>query len=102
MPRMLMFSPPVLPALPETSTPSTSLSASARLETRFLFNSSALITVMLAGASTIFCSKPEALTTVSLSTTASWACAAKAHESRAQDSAVRAKGRDMRNSSDDR
>ncbi|MDT4877200.1 hypothetical protein FQZ97_1127020 [compost metagenome] len=80
MPRMLIFRPPVLPALPETSTPSTSLRASARLETRFFFSSSPLITLMLAGASVIFCSNPDALTTTSCSAIGSlaWALPIKA------------------------
>jgi len=41
--------------------------ASATLLKRFSCSSSREITLMLAGASVIFCSKPEALTTVSLS-----------------------------------
>src|SRR3546814_15770348 len=55
------------------------------------------MTLMLAGASVIFCSKPEALTTVSLSVTgAFWARAVQLQPIMAQDRAVRAKGIDMR------
>ena len=55
------------------------------------------MTLMLAGASVIFCSKPAALTTVSLSVTgAFWARAVQLQPIMAQDRAVRAKGIDMR------
>ncbi len=66
IPRMLIFMPPVLPTLASTSTPSISVSASARLLNRFCSSSSRVMTEMLAGASLTSCAKPEAVTTSGL------------------------------------
>ncbi|MNJ76229.1 hypothetical protein D3C77_734620 [compost metagenome] len=64
---------------------------------RFSCSSSRVITLMLAGASVIFCSKPVALTTMLSSVTGEdWAMTPRLLPSRAAARAVRAKGTDMR------